>query len=231
MIEGSAAAAVYGTDETIEAIRRRHPNTPVIPHGHGVSAAYCGPDALDGACIDDTIASLALDVCAYDQRGCLSPQIIFVEKTDARPLSELSARLGREGFEPLSKKLPRGPLPLEIGAAQAQWRGVAEVEGSVVAGDDYAIAVRPPEPIRWSPGYRNVTMAEVQDPAEAVALLTPLGASLKCVGVNEGSSAALRRALEAAPGLSAYTCPLGTMQTPSLNSPADGKPVWDGLLH
>jgi hypothetical protein len=231
MIEGSAATAVYGTDGTIDAIRQRHPNAHLIPHGHGVSVAYCGPDALGEDRIEDTIASVALDVCAYDQRGCLSPQIIFVADNAACSSSTFAEKLASLGLQPLASELPRGPLPLEVGAAQAQWRGAAEVEGSLTVGDGFSIAVRPPEPIRWSPGYRNVTVAPVDDLAAVLTAIAPLGAALKCMGVDEGASPALRRALDAEPGLSAYTCPLGTMQTPSLDAPADGNPVWHGLLH
>jgi hypothetical protein len=30
--------------------------------------------------------------------------------------------------------------------------------------------------------------------------------------------------------LSAYACTTGTMQTPPLDAPADGRPIWHGLF-
>ena len=230
LIEGAEATAVYGSDSTIDAIQRRHPNARLIVHGHGVSVGYCGPDALRRERISETIANLALDVCAYDQRGCLSPQIIYVA-TDSEPvLSAFAERLAKEGLEPLARELPRAPLPLEVGAAQAQWRGMAEVEGSLVSGDTYGIAIRPAQPVRWSPGYRNVTVAPVRGVAEAVRAMEPLGSSLKCVGADPMSSASLCAEIGRSNALSAHVCSLGTMQTPALDAPADGKPVWHGLL-
>ena len=230
LIEASAATAVYGSDDTIDAIRLRHPKARLIAHGHGVSVAYCGPGALRNDQIGRTIAAVALDICAYDQRGCLSPQIIYVAGADACTALTFAERLAAEGLRPLASELPRGPLPLEVGAAQAQWRGVAEVEGSLIAGDGFAIAVRPPEPIRWSPGYRNATIAPVRNAAAAVAAMSPLGSTLKCIGVDEGSAPELSRELQRVPELAAYACPLGTMQTPPLDAPADGHPIWHGLL-
>lgn len=230
LIEASEATAVYGGDDTIEAIRRRHPNVRLIPHGHGVSVAYCGPAALGDDQVEETIAAVALDICAYDQRGCLSPQVIYVTETSACSVATFAERLAADGLRPLGNALPRGPLPLEVGAAQAQWRGVAEVEGKLIAGNGFAIAVRASEPIRWSPGYRNVTVAPVRNAAEAVAAMAPLGATLKCIGVDERSSAELTRELERVPGLVAYPCPLGSMQTPPLDAPADARPVWHGLI-
>jgi hypothetical protein len=230
LIEVSDATAVYGGDDTIGAIRQRHPDARLIRHGHGVSAAYCGPHSLGDDRIDASIAALALDIAAYDQRGCLSPQVVYVAETATCSAETFAERLAAEGMQRLERELPRGPLPLEVGAAQAQWRGVCEVEGQLIVGDGFAIAVQPLGPIRWSPGYRNVSVIPVRDTAGVVETMSPLGPTLKCVGADPSSLLELRRALDAEPSLSAYACPLGTMQTPPLDAPADGHPIWHGLL-
>jgi acyl-CoA reductase-like NAD-dependent aldehyde dehydrogenase len=230
LLAGTEATAVYGSDNTIDAIARRHPNANLIAHGHGISAACCGPEALLEDRISETIACLALDVCAYDQRGCLSPQVVYVVVDSETAAREFAERLARSGLDVLARKLPRGPLPLEVGAAQAQWRGIAEVQGSLIVGGTYGIAIGSPATLRWSPGYRNVTIAPLRDLAEAVRALEPLGASLKCVGVDSTSAARLRQALDRSDRLTAYACALGEMQTPALDAPADGKPIWHGLL-
>ena len=230
LIAAADATAVYGADATIDAIDRRHPNANLIAHGHGMSVAYCGPEALGRDNIRDTIANLALDVCAYDQRGCLSPQIIYVAADSETSLRAFAERLSTDGLAALAHELPRGPLPLEVGAAQAQWRGTAEVEGSLITGDTFAVAIRAPEPLRWSPGYRNVTITRVRDAAEVVRAIEPIGASVKCVGTDPVSFALLRAELDRSSASGAYVCLLGTMQTPPLDAPADGNPIWHGLL-
>lgn len=228
-VDAADTVAVYGSDETVSAIRERHPEVPLIAHGHGVSAAYCGPDALSSYHVAGTLESLALDICAYDQRGCLSPQIVYVDER-AMSAESFATQLGALGLAAMEERLPRGPLPIEVGAAQAQWRGLAEVAGTLVRGDTFAIAAVGGPDLRWSPGYRNVSVVGVDGPEAAVEALSPLGPALKCVGVDEASRARLGDALARRDQLGAYLCSLGTMQTPALDAPADGKPIWHGLL-
>jgi len=230
LIESAEAVSVYGSDETLAAISSRAPDTRLIAHGHGVSVAYCGASALDDANIGNTIDGVSLDICAYDQRGCLSPQIVYVQETPQCSAADFAARLATEGLGPRSRSLPRGPLPMAVGAAQAQWRGMAEVEGALLRGDTYAVAIREAVPIRWSPAYRNVTVAAVRDIDEAIEAMLPIGTNLKCVGANSASISEIETRLGSSAALHAYACAIGSMQTPPLDAPADGYPIWHGLF-
>jgi hypothetical protein len=230
LVDSAEAVSVYGGDATVEAMAARLGNIPLISHGHGVSVAYCGNNALEDAHIDRTISSLSLDICAYDQRGCLSPQLVYVEEAPDLSVMDFAERLANEGLTPLSRALPRGPLPVSVGAEQTQWRGIAEVEGSLVQGDTYAVSVREALPIRWSPGFRNVTVAPVRGFDEAVQAMQPIGSQLKCVGADSASIPEVEARLARSPALSTYACTIGTMQTPSLDALADGHPIWHGLF-
>ena len=230
LVELAEAVSVYGSNETLEAISARLESTRFIAHGHGVSVAYCGTQALGDAQLGDTISKLSLDICAYDQRGCLSPQLVYVEETPDRSSMDFAERLAKDGLEPLSRTLPRGPLPVLVGAAQAQWRGIAEAEGTLVRGDTYAVSVREAQPIRWSPAYRNVTVAPVPGLDEALQAMQAIGSSLKCIGADSASIRELEAGLANSSALNAYTCTIGTMQTPSLDAPADAHPIWHGLF-
>ena len=229
LVESGDAISVYGSDETIDAMRSRHPTASFLAHGHGVSAAYCGSRSLTRAWIESTVEALSLDISAYDQRGCLSPQVIYVEESLECSARQLAGRLS-DGLEEMQVSLPRGPLPIEVGAEQAQWRGVAEVEGDLWIGSEFAVAVVPPEAVRWSPAYRNVSVVPVSAASNAVEALSKIGRHLKCLGADAHSLAELRARLEARPELCAYVAPLGSMQTPSLDAPADGAPIWHGLF-
>jgi len=230
LAEHAESISIYGSDDTVAVMAARLGNLPLITHGHGVSVAYCGADALDDAQIDNTIADLSLDICAYDQRGCLSPQLVYVEQTPACSVEDFAERLAMEGLDTMNRRLPRGPLPISVGAEQAQWRGIAEVEGNLIHGDTYALAIRPPQPLRWSPGYRNVTLAPVGGLDEALHAMKPIGPSLKCVGADPGSISEMQAHLARSQVLEAYASALGTMQTPLLDAPADGQPIWHGLF-
>ena len=230
LVESAEAVAVYGSDQTVASIAARCGDKALIAHGHGVSAAYCGSHALSKARIDRTVAAVSLDVCAYDQRGCLSPQVIYVEAARDCPALEFAERLAAEGLEPLSQALPRGPLPAAVGAAQAQWRGVAEVEGTLIRGDTFAICVHDQGPIRWSPGYRNVSVVPTNGIGAAFDAMRPFAASLKCLGTDGASRAGVEDELARREAFQAYACNLGQMQAPPLDAPADGRPIWYGLL-
>jgi acyl-CoA reductase-like NAD-dependent aldehyde dehydrogenase len=230
LVERAEALSVYGSDETLAAMASRIQGSSLIPHGHGVSVAYCSADALCDARRSETIAGLSLDICAYDQRGCLSPQLVFIEASAERSAEDFAIGLAEEGLAAMDRTLPRGPLPALAGAEQAQWRGVAEVEGSLIRGASYGLAIRSPQSIRWSPGYRNVTIVPVRTIDEAFDAMKPMGASLKCVGADPASIRDVQARLGQSQALSAYTCAIGSMQTPALDAPADGFPIWHGLL-
>ena len=140
---------------------------------------------------------------------------------------ELARRLAEIDLPRTGAALPRGPLPPSVGAEQAQWRGIAEVEGELITGDDHAISLRAVPPIRWSPGYRNITLAPVSGLDEAFDALLPFAPHLKCVGADGASRVEVEARLEQSAKLAAYACPLGEMQTPALDAPADlnGKKV------
>jgi hypothetical protein len=230
LVESAEAVSVYGSDETVSAMAARIGDIPLLAHGHGVSVAYCGAAALDDAHIESTIEHLSLDICAYDQRGCLSPQLVYVDDTPHRSATDFAERLAERGLGPMSRTLPRGPLPVLVGAAQAQWRGIAEVEGALLRGDTFAVSIHAAEPIRWSPGFRNVTLVPVRGLDDALRAMQPIGASLKCVGADPASISEVQTRLARSPTLSAYACTLGAMQTPPLDAPADGRPIWHGLF-
>lgn len=230
LFELAESVSVYGSDETVATLAARLEGRPLLAHGHGVSVAYCGSDSLSDTRISETIERLSLDIAAYDQRGCLSPQIVYVEQAPCISAADFGRRLVDEGLGPMHERLPRGPLPISVGAAQAQWRGVAEVEGTLIRGADHAVAIRPAQPIRWSPTYRNIALSPVSGIAEAFRAMQPIGANLKCVGVDPASLEEFRTELRRSQSLSAYVCALGEMQTPPLSALADGLPIWQGLF-
>ena len=96
LVERAEAVSVYASDETVAAMAARLGTDALICHGHGVSAAYCSARALEEARLADTIAGLSLDLCAYDQRGCLSPQLLYVAQTDRPTVLDFAQRLAAD---------------------------------------------------------------------------------------------------------------------------------------
>lgn len=229
-LEFAEAVSIYGTDATLQAIEQRIDlRIPTIPHGHGVSVAYCSAASLQRESIDRTTARLALDLAAYDQRGCLSPQVVYVQDAGKTSIDEFAKELSG-ALEALGRSLPRGPLPEPVGVAQTQWRGIAEVEGTLLRGSEHALAIDRSGVVRWSPGYRNATIVPVLALDEALESMLTFAAHIKCVGTDPWTLPQLEARFGELSTWNAYATAIGTMQTPALDAPADGHPVWEGLV-
>ncbi|MFK7986559.1 MAG: acyl-CoA reductase [Sandaracinaceae bacterium] len=219
--------SAFGSDRTIQALRQHvSPTTDFIAHGHGLGMGFVPSETLSSEVqTREAAEAFALDIAAYDQRGCMSPHGVVVEGA-----GKAFARALCQALDEVAIRLPRGPLSADVGASQMQWRGVAVARGELFEGTTHAVAYEPSGlPVRLSPGYRNVSVVETPDPEPFVRWLASLGAHLKCVGV--AGDEALRRAFaERLPaGIAPRVCAAGAMQRPPLLSMSDGLPPWAGL--
>jgi hypothetical protein len=224
LLEDADSVSVYGSDATLQAVRARlAPSIAFAGHGHGLGAAYVPVAALESlSSARDVALRLALDVAAYDQRGCYSPQLVFVARSGRVAPRELARLLAEEGLASLAGTLPRGSLPLEVGAQQLQWRGLGMVRGELFEGDGFAVSYEGDAPVRLGPGYRNVLVLECGDPREFALRLAPLGVHLKALGVAGDADARAEVARALLGPLAPRVCDVGAMQTPGLAGPADG---------
>jgi hypothetical protein len=199
-----------------------------VAHGHGLGAAFvAGPTLTSEAQARDAARKLALDVAAYDQRGCLSPHVAWVERgSEVAP--ERFAELLVAELETLRLRLPRGSLSRHSASAQLSWRGVSAIRGTLLEGDGYAVAFEEGGTLRVSPGYRNIQVVAIAGIHELTAKLAPLGVHMKCLGVAGIEPSLLLPLLPArvAPRL----CQVGDMQRPPADALQDGLAPWDGLL-
>lgn len=229
LVEQADVVHIHGSDETVRAIRTMAPaSSLVLPHGHGLGVALVFADGRTFEERHATADRLALDVAAYDGRGCLSPQRIYVLGSPARAI-ELGDRL-HHALGRIEDRLPRGPLPEAVAARQMQWRGVAAATGVLFEGRTHAVAIEEDAPLPSPPGYRNVSLHTVPDEAAFLDAVRPLGAHLKVVGVAGEPVEPIAVALDHAPGLVPRVCPVGTMQTPPFDLWPEALPPWHGLF-
>jgi hypothetical protein len=231
LVSRADVVSAYGSDATLNAIRERlSATTTFVPHGNGLGVGYVARSAIDDeAHARECAAAFALDVAAYDQRGCFSPHAIWVERGGR--IDALSwAHMLAEALHRRSVELPRGALPTEAGAAQIQWRGVAAARGELIEGDGFAVSYEAGASLRIAPGYRNVLVLDAASREAFAQGLRPLGMHLKCVGVagTPDGRRSLARALP--PPIAARVCAAGDMQRPSLLDFADGRAPWEGLV-
>lgn len=230
LVRNSDAVSVYGSDATINAIQNLlDRSTPLIAHGHGVGAAFVERGAIRGRVQRMLWAErLALDIAAYDQRGCLSPQVILVDSDDPKRTHKLALNLSA-ALSKLEGTLPRGPLPEEAAIAQSQWRNTLAACGDVIEGTTHTVAITgiDMDPTAMlGPGYRNVLLVPCSNAQHALALLEPWGQTLKALGVAPDGEALTRVLSQLSPQLRPNVSAAGTMQTPTFDARADGETAW-----
>ncbi|MGE3635108.1 MAG: acyl-CoA reductase [Sandaracinaceae bacterium] len=221
LLERARIVVAYGSDATMDAIRARAPSDAAfVGHGHGLGVGVIRADAR--VRLTELARAFAVDVAAYDQRGCLSPHAIVVEGDLARARAFAVALV--DALDALEATLPRGELPLSVGASQLAWRGLAATRGELFEARRAAVAVdHDPAAIAPSPGWRNVRVIAAPT-AEAIAgRLASLGGYLKALGLA-GSPLAL------AAGVVPRVAEPGAMQRPRLTDPHDGDLPWQDWL-
>jgi len=127
---------IYGGNETVRALRRRLPPTlPLVAYHHRVSVGMVARECLEG---EGEARRLARDaaraVATFDQRGCVSPQVIWVEQGGA-VAPDAWARLLAEGLEQLDASLPPGPVEEAVASEIQQLRGSAAMREAAGWGD------------------------------------------------------------------------------------------------
>lgn len=189
---------VYGRDATIADVTKQA-RVPVVGHGAGMGVAFV-PASAD---LEALALALARDVVPFDQRGCLSPRVAFVEEG-----SRAFAKLLSRALDRASESVPRGML-FEDERAEATryadtlaFAGVLERGASSLVGHAETLLVPPPG--------RHVHVMPWNE-----AALASIGRFVVTVGSLTEDDA--RRIAPA----HARAAVLGEMQRPRLDGPVD----------
>lgn len=228
-----------GSDETLAKIRQHVPaRTRFLSYGHRVSFGYVTGEALAGFNSKKAVARAAVDIAAWDQLGCLSPHVIYVEHGGGVTAEQFAEMLAEE-LTRLEESMPRGALPAESAAVIASRRAFYEVR-----------AAHSPETRHWcSENSTAWTVVFENDPRFQLSCLnrfiyvkavTDLAAALQSADSVRGhvSTVGLAATEERAPALVTQlsrwgvtrVCPLGKMQEPPLLWRHDGRPALGDLV-
>ena len=126
----------YGGNEAIAQVRSQVPaTTRFLPYGHKLGVALVGREVLDRQRGPLLARAAAQDVTRYEQQGCYSPHVIYVERggpMDPRGFAQhLAAELAAQ-----ARQHPRRALGLDEAAAVGSWRQAAEVRSLLEAGHE-----------------------------------------------------------------------------------------------
>jgi hypothetical protein len=230
---GQAEAVVaYGSEATVESIRRRvPPTTRLVAYGHRLSFGVVGREALAPDRVADTAARAAYDAAKYDQQGCLSPHLFYVERGGATSPREFAAALAA-AMASAERVMPRGRLTVAETTAIRDWRATAEFRRSVSADDElhasegctaWTVAYESDPTFAASCLNRSIRVKPIDDVAEVPALLAPVRRYLQTAGaaLPEPRLLAFAEAVGRI-GLD-RVCPLGQMPDPSPGWHHDGR--------
>lgn len=122
----SDAVIAYGSDAAIEAIQSLvPPASRFLSYGHKLSFGMIGRECLSAAEAAQTAQQAAYGVSVFDQQGCVSPHLLYVERGGAISPQAFAAMLA-QAMETIHQEMPRGPLPLEDSTAIRHLRGTYE---------------------------------------------------------------------------------------------------------
>jgi hypothetical protein len=201
---------VYGRDRTIREIRGRvQPDVVVRGHGPGMGVAIVTRKEWK-----EQVIPLVRDVVMFDQRGCLSPRVLFVEGDEALGASVADLIHYELAFTHTTN--PRGVLSAAERSEATYWSDKAAFAGQVFAGEGHAVCCTQDfSPVLVPPPGRHLLVVPVRSLESAFAALQPVARHIVAIGTDDPE-----RVRPLAPG-HARISELGRMQRPPLDGPVD----------
>jgi hypothetical protein len=228
-----------GSDETLELIQKRLPaRVRFLGYGHRVSFAFVSAVVLAGLHLQRVVRRAAADVTAWNQLGCLSPHVIYVEQGGEVDGEKFAALLAAELAE-RERAEPRGAVPVATATGITSRRAIYEVR-----------AAHSPETRQWcSEGSTAWTVVFEADPrfqtsclnrfvyvkpvanlAETLQAADPVREQISTVGVAVPEHMLSDVAAQLGRWGATRVCPLGKMQEPPLGWRHDGRPPLGDLV-
>lgn len=212
------AVIVFGNDQTIEEFERRVlPSQVFVGHGHRISfgVVFGDPTYL-------SIEAAAVDASAFDQLGCLSPQVYYVGG-DARDYAERLAG----AMASYAIFHPRGAVPMSVANAiralreETRFRASAKEPCAVWQSDEsteWTVIYDEAPGFPVSPLHRTIFVKPL--PNDLGGELRTVRKHLSCAGLFPATAENADRLAKC--GVSRI-CPIGSMQTPPWTWPQDGQ--------
>ena len=239
LFDEADCVTVTGSDETIAEVRYHlPPRVRLLGYGHQVSFGYVTRESLSGYGAKKVALRAADDVVAWNQLGCLSPHLFYVETGGAMGAEQFAELLAEE-FARREEIEPRGELPVADAAVIASKRDFYRVRAAASSetrlwcseGSTAWTVVFEADPrFQLSCLNRFVYVKSVANLTDALHHADAIRGKVSTVGVAAHSDTV--RELAARLGRWGVTrvCPLGQMQNPPLTWRHDGRPALGDLV-
>lgn len=237
-----------GSDETLASLRRKLPaRVKLVGYGHQVSFGYVANGVLSGVNAKKLVKSATDDIVAWNQLGCLSPHVIYVEHGGNVSAEQFAEFLATE-LNNREAQEPRGDLPTEVAAAIASRRSIYETRAAYFQSNrdipDYPATKiwKSENSTAWTVVYeaepkfqasclnRFIYVKGITDLTEMLQSADSVRTKVSTVGVAAPPEKMKDVALELARWGATRVCPLGQMQQPPLTWRHDGRPALADLL-
>ena len=222
----------YGGNAALQAMQAHVPvTTRFLPHGHKLSFGMVSTAALSVHKGTSVARQAARDVARYDQQGCYSPHVFYVQRGAPISPQDFAQHLAHE-LAALQHKLPRRALSLEEAAQVGAWReahefaalndGSTELSGTGQSTSTVVYSDRP-LPLTAGPLNRHVLVVAVGTLDEVLPLIAPQRNYLQTVGLAAAPEELLH--LGSSLGQAGVTriCALGAMTSPEAGWHHDGR--------
>jgi hypothetical protein len=228
-----------GRDETLKVIREKLPaGVRFLGYGHRVSFGYVASEVLTLLHAKKIVGRAADDVVAWDQLGCLSPHVFYVQSGGAMSPIQFAEQLAAE----LSRREasePRGRISAESAATIASRRAIYEVRAAHAletylwhSKDSTAWTVVCESDSRFPVSCLNrfIYVKPVSNLTAVLQSADALRGHISTVGIAVPEHQAGEVAIQLARWGATRICPIGQMQNPPLTWRHDGRPTLGDLI-
>ena len=232
LFQQSDIVLAYGGNMALAAVQTQVPvTTRFLPHGHKLSFGMVSASALSVVRAKRLAAQAALDIVRYEQQGCYSPQMFYVERGAQVSPQEFAQTLCGE-MATLAHKYPRTSLSIEEALHIASWRELHEFAmlqspAVKVLGDkkDAFVVVYSDVPVSLNPSPLNrcVTVVAVDSLLDVMPLLKDQRSYLQTVGLATDPKTLLALGDALAQAGVTRICAIGEMTSPAAGWHHDGR--------
>lgn len=183
--------AGYGSNDSLESLHKRLPvTTRFLPFGHKLSFGVVSNSSLDSRKAWETAHHMALDIIRYDQQGCYSPHVFYVQKGGGVSPIEFAKYVAHE-LESFEERFPRRSLSLEEMTSFTHWRSQEELSvytkqnKAVFASDksDWAVVYEEDAPFSPTCLNRAIKVIAFEKIEDIVQKIAPFRSFLQTVGL------------------------------------------------
>jgi len=179
------AKVIWGGKDAVKAIKAypEQEHCEDVIFGPKYSFGVLDRGFLEGDGLEGLLTSLVMDIVAFDQSACSSPQVLFIEKNSRLSVRQFAQMLAK-GFREISARYPKREM-LEYTVTKiinARSTYLLDERKDLVAPEkpDWTILIDDELVLNEAVQSRTIFVKEVPDLADVAALITP---KIQTVGI------------------------------------------------